>query len=120
MALLAVRRKSCTYVIRVRRAIEILLVTADAVSRRSLELPAYVARHAVQTGMRAGEGESSQAMIELCSLPCVHRRVALLAIGRKAQCAVIGRRRAHIAAHVTTHTIRRQAFETSDGSILVA
>ncbi len=120
MALLAIRGESCTRVVRVRGAVEVLLMTTDAVSRCTLVFPAHMASYTVQTGMRPGQREARQAVIEFGPLPGVHSRMALLAVRRKSQSSMVGRRRIHVAAHVATNTISRQAFKTSDGGILVA
>ena len=77
----AVLRKAGRGVIRILCRGKIVGVATEAVCLSALEMPARVARGAVQTRVRPGEGEAGHArVIKVRARPAVHR-VAGLALG---------------------------------------
>lgn len=72
VTLLTCSGESGTRVVWIRRRIEVLLVTTDAVGRGPLEFTADVAGNALQRCVRARQCEAGGAMIEFRALPCVH------------------------------------------------
>ena len=95
MALLAGRREVRLHVIRIRGAVEVGLVAADASRIRGREVVVVidVALRTLQRRVRAGERESRRRVIEGRSRP--RRRVMALLTGlREARRHVVGIRRA--------------------------
>ena len=85
----AILREARQAVVRIRRAIEIREMTADAGGARRRKVVICVTLRAIQLRVGAGEGEPSElGMIKLRSQPAVHG-VALLAVGRKVQRGVV-------------------------------
>ena len=79
MALFAGLREAGADVVGIRGLLEICQMAAHALGRRAREVAADVALHALHARMRPGQGEPGPGMIELRSLPIVHR-VALRAV----------------------------------------
>lgn len=76
--------KSARDVIGILRGVEIFLVTSDARARRPLKFSSDVTRGTVQIRVRAGQLEASHfEVVELGTLPCIQRCVALLTCGRE-------------------------------------
>lgn len=90
MALLASRGEARSHVIRVHRGVEFLLVTAYAIRRIAMEVPADVACNTFETCVSTGECEACEAVVELRALPRVHGGVALLTSSGEPERPVVG------------------------------
>jgi hypothetical protein len=110
VALLAVRAKVQRAVIRVRRVVEIRLMTADAIRRRARELSVRMALRAIRRHVRARQREARVRMIE-CRRTKRRLRVALRAVRRIISRDVIRIRRAIVIGTMARHAVARLSCE---------
>ena len=76
-------------------------------------------RSAVQGRVGTCERKARQAVIKLRALPRVHRGVALLAGGRKAERPMIGGLGIHVTADMASDAIGRQTFKAPHRCVFV-
>ena len=120
MAARAVLRKAGGGVIGILGCGKFLGVAAEAVGRSALVMPARVAGEAVQTRVRAGEREASDArVIKIRARPAIHR-VAGLALRGQVRRFVVGHRRTLKGRAMARKTLRGKSLELSGRRALVA
>lgn len=99
----------------------VLDVAADAIRRRALVLPAYVALSALQLGVCSYQGKAGKTqVVKLCAQPGIHAVVALLALRGEIQRHVAGPGGLLELVQVTAHAISRKPLETPHRSARVA
>jgi len=85
VAYAAIVRQCSLHMVRIAGAVEILLVTAEAVARSSLELVVDVARRTRQRGMYSRQRKVRKAVVvKACAEPGIHL-VTAFASGRKVE-----------------------------------
>lgn len=120
MAQATILRETGLSVIRIRGDVEVLLVAADAICARSLEIPAHVASRAIQADVGARKEETCEfAVIEAGPRPAVHV-VAGLASGRKADDDMVGQGGLDEVLLVARNAVRGEAGKLAAGRSLVA
>ncbi len=106
--------------VRILRAVKVLLMTVDALRGHSRVFAADVALDAIDGGVRAGQRETGKRVVEPGSHPGCHVGVALLAVGREPERHVIGVLGGRIPGNMAARAIGRQAGEFAGGSARVA
>ncbi len=109
MADLALLRDALLHVVGIGRVLVSLQVTRNARFGRQVVIPIHVALAALHRGMRAGEGEADQVVIEAGWLPGVSR-VTLLAVLRESRRNVVRICSLLIVRQVAAHTIGGRPF----------
>jgi len=119
MTHLARRREASLHVRRIVGGVVILLVAANASSRRPLVLPSDVARKAIERRVRACEGVARNLeVIESSAGPAIHG-VAEVASGREIRARVAGTRCVLKFFQVARGTIGRQSLVPANGGAFV-
>ncbi len=120
MAQSAILRETRLGVVGIARAREILKMAADATGAGQLEIAAEMAGGAIELGVNAGQGETSELpVVEGSPHPGIHG-VAGLASRGEARRLMIGKLRLHELGRVAGHAIGGQSLELPSRRSLMA
>lgn len=121
MALLARLRETGLCMVRIRRAVEVFLMTSYAVRRCALEFSAEMACGTFESGVSASQREASHLqVIKARAEPGVHARMALGARGGKSRLLVIRTSGVQVVGRVAANAICGKSGELPCSNILVA